>query len=278
MKLIVGPGRSRGDLVDATRSVWRDFEREFGGPVFPYSSLHFEAVEISPNATACADPRMGWRYQIDEHVRVVLSQKFFQEPPQRQMLTLLHESIHLVLICDGLRARTIEAREKDIRHRPSALDHDVFKFETDRHSLAMPFYHFVDEILAEHYLQRYYPRFIEKRLAYYLDARRENFSRRIHTQVRPELLPYAHLYEQLRNELGVQLANGRPEANEFNAMIDAIDISWLELCPDEGERTRLTELRPRLIQWGLEPAEFDANAYEAVFDEMIALSPNTEES
>ena len=274
MKLIVGPGQSRGDLVGNAQRAWEAFEKEFGGPVFPYSSLHFEAVETSPDI-ACADPRIGWRYQGNKHVRVVLSERFFRQPPQRQTLTLLHESIHLVLICNGLRERTIEARERDIRHGPSALEHDVFEFESDRRHQSMVFYHFVDEILAEHYLQRYYPRFTERRLACCLEARRDHFSRRTHTKVRPELLPYAHLYERLRNELGVQLAADQPQADEFNAMIDSIDLSWREMCSDDDQRQRLCGLRPRLLRWGLEPMDFDPDVYESLFDEMVALPPIT---
>ena len=44
MKLIVGPGDSRQERVDAARAAWDAFESELGTPVFPYSSLELRAL------------------------------------------------------------------------------------------------------------------------------------------------------------------------------------------------------------------------------------------
>ena len=90
----------------------------------------------------------------DEHVQIVLGEQFFEQPADRRTLTLLHESIHLLLICDGLRDRAIQARELEIAHKASSFNVGLlFKFETDRYTVAMTLYHFVAEVLAEHFLR-----------------------------------------------------------------------------------------------------------------------------
>ena len=278
MKLIVGPPVGRADLIPAAREAWSRFEDELSGPVFPYSGLELRPLEGSVgNVIACAYQRIGPRYQRNEHVQIILSEQFFEAPAARRTLTLLHENIHLLLICDGLRERAIRARELEITHKASSFDVGLFEFELARHTVAMTLFHFVDEILAEHYLQMHYPRPSAPRLKYYLDLRRANFSGRTHTQVRRELLPYAHLYEQLRNGLGVQLVADQAEADEFETMIAGIELSWAASCYGEDQRGRLLELRPRLLSWGLDPIAFDADAYDALFEEVVGLAPDSPE-
>ena len=89
--------------------------------------------------------------------------------PEEQILTLLHETIHLRLMCGALRERTIQTLQLERQcFLPSSNGGDEGWFCRQQLALAFFLWNFVDEILAEKYLSEHYPSLREPRLEHLL--------------------------------------------------------------------------------------------------------------
>jgi hypothetical protein len=272
MRLTVGPENYRNDLVGAAEAAWRAFEAAVGEIPFAFTppprfDWNARTAEGIAKCFVFGEPQ---RPQ-SEFALIVLSVGFFDKPANERNLTLLHESIHLRFMSGPLRARVTESERLDRVHRlPHIDDQGEYRFRSLRLGLACYFRNFADEILAELYLKTYYPAFLQGRVGYYLGMRRASFEQSREPDVPSTLRPYTILYEMLRNDLGVRLAEGYEQAAEFAAMSAALEHEC-RAASSEREFARHMETRRRLMEVTLEPLAFDEAAYEETFTTVLGL-------
>jgi hypothetical protein len=85
------------------------------------------------------------------------------------------------------------------------------------------------------------------------------------------LRPHVILYELLRNDLGVQLADGHSESAEFAAMSATLEKDLRGLLTEPEFATHM-ETRRRLVAVALEPLTFDEPAYDEAFNTVLSLT------
>jgi len=272
MRLIVGPENLRGSLVGPTTRRWNQFVAEIGALPCACGPVTFFDVRDGASGVACAFVFTGPRYPGNrEYARIILSAGFFARTPAEQTLTLLHECIHLRFMMGPLRDRAVAAIElREIHAIPNDVADEEWTFLHHRVSLAFELRHFVDEILAECYLRAQYPAYLDARIAYYLSMRRGSIN--AWQQTVPTLQPTAIFLEVLKNELGVRLADGHPEAAEFAANSEALQRQFRAQC-SEDEYRRWQTMKDRLMGVQLEPVvTFDAAACDEIFDATMRLT------
>ena len=270
--MTVGPEQYRTDLVGAAEQAWHAFEDAVGEvPVEFEPPVRFDwSGRTASGVAECilfADPQHPRR----DSALIVLSVTFFDKPTSERNLTLLHECIHLRFSSGLLRARVIESQHLGTVHQlPNVNDADEYSFRFRSLRLAWFFRNFVDEILVERYLKAQYPTYVGARSAYYLTMRRASFNRWKEPDVTATLKPYVILHEILRNDLGVQLAEGHPESAEFVTMSAALE-SELRGIRSEREFGVHMETRRRLMAVAPEPLVFDESAYDQTFKAILSL-------
>src|SRR2546422_3001516 len=195
MRLTIGPGNRRNDLVKPAKAAWETFVAEIGSLPMTCEPITFEAVGRSSSGTASAFVFIGPRYSAaSELAMIVLAANFFEKTLNERTLTLLHECIHLRFMIGALRHRVVGSIVLNSAHRPPALlDQDVELFLDQRVGLAFGLRNFIDEIIAELYLKSEYPAFLPARITYYLEMRRGSLT--LWQQAAPTLRPTALLHE-----------------------------------------------------------------------------------
>lgn len=274
MDLIVGPADYRDDLTAEARTAWNAFVDEIGTLPFAYDHIRFDSNARSVSGIAGAFFYTGPRHPR-EFALILFSPSFFEKEPHERTLTLLHESIHLRFMLGPMRNRVIGSLELDqIYQVPDVTDPDDQQFLRQRRQLSFDFRSFIDEILAELYLKVAYPDYFRDRLAYYLAMRRRSLT--LWQRGWPSLRPSALLYEIVRNELGVQLAQNEPEATEFGEMSAGLQQELERLC-SPAEYARHRAMNERLTWATLEPIAYDDAAFCEAFMTTIAIPRNPPE-
>jgi hypothetical protein len=166
----------------------------------------FDAGTINPHSIATSelspqDP------EVSAYIR--LRREFFDLPPNRQVLTLLHETIHLALFAGPCADWNTENCEINGRYTENPLEASQTRQLVDGAALrtAIQLFHFKDEIAAEKYLQRHHAAQGHERAAYYLDMQLSNREKRANRNLPPELLPFWLLLDVLRAGLGCAISN-----------------------------------------------------------------------
>jgi hypothetical protein len=210
-------------------------------------------------ARAQTVPGIGPRYRTREHISVVLGPTFFQSLPDEQTLTLLHEFGHVYLDLNGLRGHTIETIDAWHIERDRRLRDDCDDFADAKHDLGFMFRSFVDEVLAEQYLQRRFSAFSGQRRVMYLAMREEIARRGTLDRTHLPLRCYSILYELLRNDLGVTISSGAPERSEFERLGNALQQRLHRECSGADA---LLLIRPNLLAVDFDSPPYDLRAFE----------------
>lgn len=213
--LFVGPDVTGRERLDEAQAAWERFARAVhGGP--PAGKRVFVEVfnESGLDATAVTIPVLGVNNQLNGTFWIVLGRKFFSGglTPDRQTLTLLHESSHVKIHEGATRERTEQGLLLNNRTWPQVR---FDPFLSARFDIACKYRNFAEEILSEQLLKRDFYEWFPSRWSYYLDMRR---SPQPFDRIQEELKDFAFAFESLRNRLGESLAEDDGQRNEFTQM------------------------------------------------------------
>jgi hypothetical protein len=210
----------------------------------------------------------GRRPATNRQLLDLLGQRFFTATEESQILTLLHECIHVRLHAGPLRDRTQDGLIRKRQLEPMAA---ATRLVWTRWDVACKFKGFCDEILAEQYLKYRWPDWFPRRWAYYLQMRRDSFNQRFFDNVEPRFRALAMGYEILRDELGVRLADDPVQRDEFQTMATTLQRGFdAAATPHEQERLRALARASAELDFRHGPP-FELNAFDQAFDWVMTL-------
>jgi hypothetical protein len=262
--LYVGPDASIPQLLTQSERIWARFaDAVTNGPPEIMIVSHDVYAERGVSAIAMTVPLLDAHQRLSDNYWIVLGRRFFAATEDCQILTLLHECIHIRLHAGPLRERTQDGliRKPQLEPWPAAT-----QLAWDRWDVACKFRNFCDEILAEQYLKARFPDWFSRRWAYYLQMRRDSFNGRFFDNVEPRFRALAMGYEILRNQLGSRLADDATQRDEFQAMEAPLHRGFeAGAAPDEQERlARLVTASADLVFRHGPP--FDLSTFDQTFD------------
>lgn len=267
MRLHVGPDAwVRGRLLEAGEA-WTCFGRAIvaGPPGIACLEVYGDGIG---ETVAITEPQPGC-----EDFWIVLGRRFFERPTEeQQVLTLLHECLHVRLHAGPLRERTEAGLLLNQQNWPPQGRHRDFLGA--RYDIACKYRNFADEMLAEQSLKQDFRDWFARRWTYYLNTRRTGFNGRRFDQGYENLKDFAFAYEFLRMSLGARLAEDQAQRNEFTAMADQL---WGDLevrCANAEQSTkceRLRQLCRRMLELNLQSGPpYDLAAFDGAFEWMMA--------
>ncbi len=198
--------------------------------------------------------------EVDAYIR--LRDEFFLLPAERQVLTLLHETIHLTLWTGLCRDWYTRNEAIDLKYTVDHSEASETRHFVDAAALhvAIQLFHVKDEIAAEKYLQHHYASQRQDRASYYLDMRRANRAERFHLNLPIELHPFWFLLDVLRTGVACAISDELliEEARE-------LDSAARDDLRESSRPVLIDEVRA-LLDVEVEPLHVNFAAYERVFE------------
>jgi hypothetical protein len=260
--VVVGPESDEALVADAT-AAWQRLAAAEPGLAAAFDCA-FRICDHRIGQTIAAAGLVFDSQTRPAHGLLTLGARFFEAAEEDRLLTMMHEAIHLVLYWTILRDRAIES--ETLRLAESARQGPMpSAFDVERLNGAKSFRLFVDEVLAEQYLQRRCPDHAAARVKRYLGLREDKRATAL-TDVRAELRCYGLLYEIACNDLGAQISTHTEARQLFASFADA---DAAELAAGCGDPEALLAMRPRLLGVDLDRPPYDFTPYDEMWDRVI---------
>lgn len=276
-RLTISPEENRGSRLDEIERAWGSFTEAIPNHPLVGVPTAFEArYPDAIHSVARAVPDTT-RQPIEQGM-IVIGEKFLdaERSVDERHLTLLHESIHLKLMCGAFAARTLRVLEILKRQQQSIVLDDNAGWM--RFQLSAEYLKFPDEIWAELYLRNMHADWFDRRQAYYL-AMREARDRTPLPTLPAALIGYWQGYEWLTVHLGRRLdANQKHAARWADLLADweaKMQQAWGE---EQASRQikRLTDLvPPNFAEIKLAEGPFD-QFYVEIAQVPLAAAPATD--
>ena len=264
MTLYVGPDTSVPERLSESEHIWARFADAItNGPPEMMIVDHQAYTEDRTSAIAITIPILDAGQRLSDNYWIVLGERFFTVAEECQILTLLHECIHVRLHAGPLRDRTQDGLRQKPQIEPMP---GTTRLAWTRWDVACKLRGFCDEILAEQCLKYRWPDWFPHRWAYYLEMRRDSFNQRFFDNVEPRFRALAIGYEILRDQLGFQLADDPMQRAEFHAMAATLQRDFGDAgTPEEQERLGTLVRASADLDFRHGPP-FELNAFDKTFD------------
>jgi len=265
--LIVTPYGNRANLVPEVRNTWNAFSTAIPNHPLVNIPTRFECQWPEAfESVAIAVPELATNPANDTG-KVVLGRRCLDAayPPASRNLTLLHESIHLVVQTSTQRQRTqcvTQAREQRLQDydricitaSPDQEMHARFRMYFGFEFVKMP-----DELWAELYLRDNYPNLFDERLAHYLRLRDVPAKRTMHTALQPSIRKYYLVSEWFTLELARRIDRDVARLRRFGEIQADWRTDLVGMVGEDDTRLlldRAAGLLPANVA-AIDPAEFD---------------------
>ena len=191
-------------FLQRAEEAWQHFVDKVQPRPVEVSDIYW-AQAPRPLANALAEAEVVQDVPDSPRLSLRLSEQFFRLSQSSQVLTLLHETIHMSLELKWKRLQQADDLSKGQRYFQGKTRSEQ-AFETHRIRLARYLYLFPDEVMAEKYVQQDYPAFAADRLGHYNDIQERASEDRDYEAAEPGLEWPAALWFWLRNKLGALMA------------------------------------------------------------------------
>ena len=267
MKLVVYyPDES---FLKPAEEAWQRFVDQVQPPPVEVTDIYWGQAP-QPPADAIAEAEVVQDLPGDPRLILRLSEQFFRLNPSSQMLTLLHETIHMSLELTWKRLKQADDLSQGQRYFQGKTRSGQ-AFETQRIQLARRLYLFPDEVMAEKHVQRDYPAFAADRLGHYNDIQERASENRDYESAEPGLEWPATLWFWLRNRLGALMATTDELGTAFGDRVAFFDVRLRDLLPGDQYR-RVTGLGRRLLAAGSGSPSLDEEAAGELFRLVVEIT------
>lgn len=268
-QLVVSPDRNRADLVGEVQAAWNKFENAIPNHPLANVPTRFQCQWREDTlgvaraiAELAADP-------ANDTGKIVLGQRFLDTayPVAGRNLTLLHESIHLILQTGAQRNRTGQVeqmrtqrlREHNRLWSTAPPDADREAHEFHRLMLGFQFVNMPDEVWAELFLRDNYPATFGDRMALYLSLRDDPARRTEHPDLPPSIRKFYLVYQWLALELARRIDDDTVRLRRLGELQTDWRTDLGAMIGDDGARDLLERagaLLPDDVA-AMNPAQFD---------------------
>lgn len=254
-RLIVGAVKDAPEIQDWSETSWAEFVSK---DLSPWKALAttYQVTTIETSGYAEVVPFETDECRQSEAVTIALTPKLAAQPESEQVLTLLHETIHVELIRTSFRDWYKYVR-KTAPSLVGGRGHGLCV--SQRGPLAVLFLQLPDEIAAERYFAARYPNLVTSRLRYLL-ARRN-----MHAHAVPALRSHALLYDMCYRRLGAELATDADQREEFRKRLTDLGREF------EASSPRFAKDIETLLDVRVDPPSFDGNTFLKIAREVQSI-------